>query len=427
MKKRINIVTTVNARSVYREGGMFHIRDVVPVVSGIVMNGLLYGDDALAKGVLSLNQAPAPAGHPKDAAGNFISAKSGEALSKAYIGAYVHNARHADGKTLCDITVNEDQANAMPEGRELVARLEAAINGADIEPIHVSTGLMLNIEQVEGVSMGKKYRGNVKDIAYDHLAILLNQEGAGTPSQGVGMFLNAEGAQEEIETVTLEWAANKSPILDRAIKWIGKLFGNDDLSFYETMDKLRSMIGEQYWIVDCYGKEFVYSDGTYSFKQEYFVGDEGEVTLIGGAVEVTRKVEYDEVKHNSEESHMKEQIIAALNAAGVGIEGLTDAQILTAYNSVVVKPTQDKLAAANSQLEVIANAEKAKVETEKLELATKLATNSSLTIDDLKSLPVERLRELSKSAAPISVGNTSKSQAANEFDGVDLNALMETK
>lgn len=430
MKKRINIVTTVNARSVYREGGMIHIRDVVPVVSGIVMNGLLYGDDALAKGVLSLNQAPAPAGHPKDAAGNFISAKSGEALSKAYIGAYVHNARHADGKTLCDITVNEGQANAMPEGRELVARLEAAINGADIEPIHVSTGLMLNIEQTEGVSMGKKYRGNVKDIAYDHLAILLNQEGAGTPSQGVGMFLNAEGAQEEVETVTLEWAANKSPILERAIKWIGKLFGNDDLSFYETMDKLRSMIGEQYWIVDCYGKEVIYSDGTYSFKQEYFVDDEGKVTLIGSAVEVTRKVEYDEVKHNSEESsHMKEQILAALNAAGVGVEGLTDAQILAAYNSVVTKPTQDKLAAANAKIAEVEQAERAKVELEVNALADKLAVNSQLTAEDFKSMPVARLRELASNAqaAPISIGTHAQTRAANEFDGVDLNALMGDK
>lgn len=379
MNKRVNILTTVNAKNVTREGDFIHIRDVVPVVSGIVMNGLLYGDDALSKGVMSLNQAPAPAGHPRDSEGNYISAKSGEALSKSYIGAYVHNARHADGKTLCDISVNEAQAKAMPEGIELLKRLDAAMNGADIEPIHVSTGLMLNIEQIEGVSMGKKYRGNVKDIAYDHLAILLNQEGAGTPSQGVGMFLNAEGAQEQVETVTLELNQQAS-VLDHV-----KTAIMNALALFDT-----------------------------------------PINRLDEVIEVANQGETAEQTTNSEESQMKEQILAALNAAGVGVEGLTDAQILAAYNSVVTKPVQDKLSAANSKVAEFEQAARAVVELEVNELATKLAVNSSLTVDDFKALPVERLRELSKSAAPIAVGNTQE-QPANEWAGYDLNSMLEGK
>lgn len=429
MRKRLNILTTVNAKNVSRKDGIITIRDVVPIVENICMNGMLYPAEEVIKAYPSLDQVPAPAGHPQDMEGNFISAKSGEALSKAYIGAYVHNARHADGVTYCDISVNEDQANAMPKGRELIAKLEAAINGEAVDPIHVSTGLFLNKIAATGSSKGKAYTGIATNITYDHLAILLDQVGAGTPADGVGMFLNADGAQEQVETVTLVLNQEKESIAERAIKWIGKLFGNEDLSFYETMDKLRASISENYWLVECYATEFIYTDGTKSYKQEYFIGENGVVTFVGSAVEVTRKVEYDEVKTNSEESQMKEQIIAALNAASVGIEGLTDAQILAAYNSLITKPISEQLSAANAKVAEAEQEKRVKLETEVNELATKLAANSALSLDDFKSMNVDLLRKLAGNAqaAPIDLGAKSGGEKKNEFADYSINALMETK
>jgi alcohol dehydrogenase class IV len=109
---------------------------------------------------------------------------------------------------------------------------------------------------------------------------------------------------------------------------------------------------------------------------------------------------------------MKEQIMAALTAAGVSVEGLSDAQVLAAYNSLNAKPLQEKLAAANAKVAEFEQAEQAKLQAEVNQLAEKLATNSSLTADDFKQMKVERLRELASNAqaAPIMLGNQSSGE-----------------
>jgi hypothetical protein len=123
--------------------------------------------------------------------------------------------------------VNAAQANAHPDGKKLVERLEQAINGQNVEPIHVSTGLICKPLSVNGESAGKKYNRVATNIQYDHLAILLNEKGAGTPADGVGMFLN-EGQEDAIEVVNISEAqdmraAEESGFLKR---WLGRLLGN---------------------------------------------------------------------------------------------------------------------------------------------------------------------------------------------------------
>ena len=113
--KRVHILSTVNAANVSKSGGTYTIRDVCGAVDEIVMNGMLYPGEQLAPAVASLEGKPAPAGHPKNAAGQFISALNGEALASAWIGSYAKNARHEGGRSLVDIVVNEAQAKAHPE------------------------------------------------------------------------------------------------------------------------------------------------------------------------------------------------------------------------------------------------------------------------------------------------------------------------
>lgn len=202
-QKRVHILTAVNASSVSKAGGKFTIKGVCGAVNDIVMNGMLYPADQLAKGVSTLNGKPAPAGHPKNAAGQYISALNGEALLNAYIGSICTNARHEGGKTLVDVVVNEAQARAHPEGLKLVERLDAAIAGNNADPIHVSTGLFVDAITANGESLGKKYSRIATNLQYDHLAILLNETGAGTPEEGVGMFLNSEGVEERVDCAVL--------------------------------------------------------------------------------------------------------------------------------------------------------------------------------------------------------------------------------
>ena len=221
MQKRVHIRSAVNAANVSKQGGTYTIREVCGAVDDIVMNGVLYPAAELAAGVATLEGRPAPAGHPKNAAGQFISANSGDALLTAYAGAVCRNARHEGGRTLVDVVVNEAQAKAHPDGPKLIERLDAAIAGTNAEPIHVSTGLMLKPIAANGESRGKAYSAVATDLRYDHLAILLNDRGAGTPAEGVGMFLNSAGQEEQVEVWNIADAEEPADV-PKAISWLKK-------------------------------------------------------------------------------------------------------------------------------------------------------------------------------------------------------------
>lgn len=425
IKKRVHILSAVNAANVSKDGATYTIRDVVGAVDDIVMNGRLYPADQLAAGVSSLEGKPAPAGHPKSAEGKLISALNGEALASAWIGSYVRNARHEGGRTMVDVVVNEAQAKAHPDGAKLVERLDAAIAGTNIDPIHVSTGLMMQPITANGESRGKKYSSIVTNIQYDHLAILLNERGAATPDEGVGMFVNADGEQQ-VESVIV----NTEPEDRRTrglIGWIKKLIGNeDDLSFDQIYSGLQSLLPADSWIREVYSKNFIWSDKENRlWRQDYNVSSDSSLSFVGEPVEVQRQVKYEPIE--KETDPMKDAILAALNAAGISVAGLDDSQLLAAYNSLQAKPLQEAVNAANSKLAEIEAKSKAAEAAELDALATSLATNSVLTADDLKALGLDRLKAIKAAtagAAPVLAGN-SATKPASEFAGYSINSHLE--
>ena len=432
--KRVHILSAVNAANVSKDGSTYTIRDVVGAIDDIVMNSRLYPADQLKAAAATLEGKPAPAGHPKNSAGQAISALNGEALASAWIGSYVRNARHEAGRTMVDIVVNEAQARAHPDGAKLIERLDAAIAGNNTEPIHVSTGLMMDPIIANGESRGKKYSSIVTNIRYDHLAILLNEQGAATPEQGVGMFLNSAGEAEQVEEVVI----NAEPEDKRSaglMGWIKRLIGNEsDMSFDQISDKLRDAMPANSWLREVYSKYVIYvthmdgRDAAY-YRQDYAIDSAGSVSLLGSPVEVTRRVEYKPVETNSERTDaVKQQILAALNQAGINSDGMDDSALLSAYNALITKPQADALTAANAKIaQIEANAAAADAaELEKL--AGQMAVNSALTADDLKALGLKRLREIQESAqgaAPVLATNGA-TKPASEFAGYSINQHLET-
>lgn len=417
MKKRVHILSAVNAANVSKAGATYTIRDVCGAVDGIVMNRMLYPGEQLANSASSLEGKPAPAGHPKNAAGQFISAANGEALFTAYVGAYARNARHEGGRTMVDILVNEAQAKAHPDGLKLIERLDAAITGTNAEPIHVSTGLFCEPITANGESGGKKYDRVATQIRYDHLAILLNEQGAGTPEQGVGMFLNdSTGQAEEIEAVVV----NVDPEDKRSaglIGWLKKLLAanGSEISFDQITSGLYAQMPEGAWIQEVYARYAIWRDRDGKlWKQDYSVSSDGaSVAFSGTAEEVRREVSYSRVNNTQKGDPMKETLVAALNAAGIKTEGMADAQILAAYNALVansaVAPVKAELDAANAKLQTMqANADAA-TQNELTAIATELATNSAegLASDHYKALGLDTCRTLKANrakAAPVLPG-----------------------
>lgn len=427
-QKRVHIVAAVNAANISKTGSTYTIRDVCGATDGIVMNGRLYPAEQLAAAAPGLNDKPAPAGHPKNSAGKFISAANGEALAAAWIGAYCTNARHEGGRTLVDIIVNGEMAMATTKGKPLVERLDAAIAGSNADAVHVSTGLNLVEVVANGESLGKKYTSIATNLQYDHLAILLDEPGAGTPEQGVGMFLNSAGDEAEVETVEV----TNAPILpedkrfEGAMGWLRGLFANKDVSFDQITSQLQALMAEGQWIREVFTSYVVWSnrDGKL-WRQDYHKAESGSLALVAQPVEVTRQVSYEPVTNQQEIDTVKDQIIAALNAAGVKTEGLTDTQALAAYNSVVKKPVEDDLTAEKAKSKKLEDEKKAVENAERDVLAAELAVNSSLTVDDLKLFPLERLKTFKTNAvaAPVVVGNSGQKAPGDEFAGYDLNKL----
>lgn len=426
-KKLVHILSTVNAANVSKAGGIYTIKGVCGAVDGIVMNQVLYPADQLAAGVSTMNGKPAPAGHPKNEAGQAISASNGEALITSYIGAICRNARHEGGRSQWDIVVNEAQARAHPDGVKVVERCDAAIAGTNVDPIHVSTGLYFDPVETNGEAGGKKYQRIATNLRYDHLAILLNERGAGTPDDGVGMFLNEAGQPEQIETFSL----NVEPEDKRSVglkKWIAQLLGNSsgDVSFDQITERLYQQLPQGAWLREVFDRYAIWVDESgHLWKQDYTVSSDASVAFAGQAVEVARKIEYHPVT-NQELDSMKPQILAALNAAGIKTEGLDDAQLLTAYNALVAKPHTDALTAANSKIAGFEQAALAAQNAERDALAVELAVNSSLTADDFKAMPLVRLKELKAKAAPVVVGNGGNTKK-DEFAGYSLNATLDQK
>ena len=429
-KKRVHILSAVNAANVSKSGSTYTIANVCGCVDDLVMNGMLYPADQLADGVATLNGKPAPAGHPKDAEGRFISATNGDALLTAYVGAVCRNARHEGGRTLVDVVVNEAQAKAHPDGAKLVERLDAAISGNNADPIHVSTGLFVQPIQANGESRGKKYDRIATGLQYDHLAILLNERGAGTPEEGVGMFLNAAGQPEAVESVQV----NVEPE-DRRFEgltgWVRKLLGNgSELSFDQISSGLYKTLPDRAWLCEVFARYAVWQDADGKlWKQDYSVGSDGSVAWSGTAEEVRREVKYESVT-NLERDPMKDKILAALNAAGIKTEGLDESALLAAYNALVSKPHTDALAAANGKLAEFEQAANAARDAELATLATELAANSKvLTASDFKAMGLARCKELKANAgaAPVVPGSTGGASGDDEFAGYSINSHITTK
>lgn len=181
---RVNIRTAINAASILRERR--DGRDVIVVPSatlpdGIIMNRVRYPAAAIEKSFGSLENTPAPLGHPS-IEGAFVSASHPHGLVRGFIGAYNQNVRRENGRVLIDKVIDVEFAKQMEGGKAVLNAIDKG------EPIHTSTGLYCILNGTAEGDEDADY--DASDIVFDHDAILLGEEGAATPAQGVGMLVN---------------------------------------------------------------------------------------------------------------------------------------------------------------------------------------------------------------------------------------------
>lgn len=342
-RNRVNVLTVVNSASnITTEtiDGKPHIvvRGITPVVDDIVMNRKLYPAAEIEKAFNTLERNPMPFGHPK-VDGKHVSARDVRAVNNYHVGAWFQNVTHKGGKVDGDMYVDRQYAESSEKGKRLVNRLDEMAAGTNTDPIHISTGLLYSRIAANGESKGKKYNEIATNMMFDHVAVLLDEPGAGTPEEGVGIFVNAEGEEQQIETANLSEAANctQEGIVNKAKFFFTNAsnFSFDDIQ-RAISDKLREDRGtDSYlWPESVWPDTFIYRDDSQYFKQKYLINDDGTAEFVGDRQEVVRKpVEY-EIKTNGANDPMKELIVNALKAAGKPTEGKTDAELMGAYNQM---------------------------------------------------------------------------------------------
>lgn len=284
--KSVNVLSVVNSKSKISTqiiDGKEHIviNDVVPIVDDIVMNGIYYPSDEINKSYMTLNDNLMPLDHPRINNEN-VSALNPQAINNYYIGAWGRNVRKVGDKVLMDAYIDRKFAESTEKGRMLVNRLDDMMSGKNTTPIHVSTGLTYQADHQSGTSKGKRYSSIARNMKFDHVAILTDKQGAATPEDGVGIFVNSNGEKTPLETVSLADCTEEplTNVIRQTIKDVFKTF------------------------------------------------------------QFNKKEEYDP---------MKEKILLALNAAGVKTDGLSDEQLLAAYNEQTAKKAIDEKKAADDE------------------------------------------------------------------------------
>lgn len=206
---RVNVATLVNASRIRREKR--NGRDVVVVPSAtmpddIVMNGsggpIMYPAAEIEKSYKGLERTPAPLGHPF-VNGRFVSARDPEGLTRGWFGAWNENVRRENGRVLLDKVIDVEVANQSEGGKAVLAAIEKQ------EPIHTSTGLLALLD----VANAADHKFTARDIVFDHDCFLLDQPGAATPEQGVGVFVNSAGDQIEVINSSID------DEIDRDLNW----------------------------------------------------------------------------------------------------------------------------------------------------------------------------------------------------------------
>lgn len=327
MTKKIMLqcASNVNKDAVKREiiDGIEHIViSSYTMPDNIVMNGGMYPADEIAKSFSSLERTLAPVEHPLDSDGNFISATDPQAIHNFHAGAFNVNVTRDNGRVHIEKFINVQEAMKSDKGKRLLDRINELETNDNPRPIHTSTGVFVvpNVLDKPVVNdVGKKYTWVASEMTFDHDAILLDNVGAAQPKDGVGMAVNAQGEECQIERFEINMNDER-----------GQSHGDVREAIQQ---KLNDFIQRDVWIRDIFENEVIYENNDILFSVPYSINEEGIVTIMGIPLTVEREVSYTP-KINQKGDEMKEAIINALKDADIDSTGMDDEALLKAYDSI---------------------------------------------------------------------------------------------
>lgn len=246
-RMRVNVSVTVNSAAIRIEllNNRRHL--VLPsytLPDDVIMNNGLYPHEEIEKAYHSLENTFAPLGHPT-LDGKFIPAGAPAAINAHHIGAFNMNVERRDNRIYVEKWVDIEYALNTEGGRALLERVNYNPETEKLEgtpgAVHTSTGIFLYQDMTAN---GAGYKWTARNMVMDHDAILLNEQGAATPEQGVGLLVNSrveDAVPLQVNDVLADLSyGNLNRLLsDAASKRWG---GQDKWAWVEDFDSTKAVI-----------------------------------------------------------------------------------------------------------------------------------------------------------------------------------------
>jgi len=341
-RKFLRCTSLVNPKAVTRTNidGVEHIIvSSFTLPDNVVMNGILYPAAEIDASFEGLNRTLAPIEHPVNANGQFVSANDPEAIHNFHAGAFNDNAEKIGNRVKVDKIINVQEALKSEKGRRLLDRINEVETSKSPRPIHTSTGIFLEIEELTEPQTnedGHEFNMIARNMVFDHDAILLDSIGAAQPSQGVGMAVNSNGEKIDVETVNLD-------VKDSRVNQEGRSFSELHQAIHDAFE--RSAITGFVWIEELFDDHVIFHTESGLFSVPFSSDDSGRVTITGIPLPVERKVTFIPKTNSKEVDAMEKKIRAALNAVGIDTKGMDEDALLAAYNKLM---TEKPAAAVNA-------------------------------------------------------------------------------
>lgn len=272
---------------------------MVPGVHCGSLGCLLHTEDGLKAYVEQWEGKPVTIGHPQDASGNYISANN-EGVS--HVG-FIKNV-HYDNGLKADVVIEIDRLD------DAYASLIEA--GAIVD---VSIGAYTEVVFQAGEWNGEQYNGITISYVPDHLAVLFDERGACSISDGCGLNVN-QNKQEVNEMNEL----NEKQLKELNEKGFAVYSIASGESLMDALSAIRNYVYQKdtnidfHYVQDVFDDAFVYERITRQgngeirmfYKQAYeFKG--GQLIVIGEPVQVMLKKMYEPLNVNMEEQKMNEK------------------------------------------------------------------------------------------------------------------------
>lgn len=418
---RVNMRVSVNHAAIRYEthNGREHM--VIPsftLPDGVVMNGGMYPHDEIEKSYKSLEGTLAPLSHPQ-VDGDYVAANQAEAINAHHIGAWNRNVKRVGNRVALEKWVDIEFAKTTEGGRQLI---EAVNNGS---PIHTSTGIFLNREMTPNAD---GYGWIARDMTFDHDAILLNEVGAATPEDGVGMMVN-----KTLVINSVVPTVNEDEVLSHSY--------GDKLSLLSAAVSERFGSPDAYAYVEDFDDEgLVFTTPQGQYRISYHMED-GNPILTGDQKEVTRKTEYivknsgwlERLKHmlnySSKITEQPVQVNSSKEPQDMNpdeVKAALDAlklEMNSAFTESLASLKADHakdIGAINTKLTANADAEMA----DKRAVVAKV--HGEVVANGLSGEALDAMHAACHKAAPL-IGGLSANSEEDEFKDYNLNSFAENK